>query len=53
MAGYHACGDPTLVVDRFEKGKKRAEIQEMHDNPPDISPGQAYFINQMRAENER
>ena len=42
-----------LVADCFEKVKERAEIQEMHDNPPDMSPGQAYFINQMRAKKER
>ena len=41
------------TTSRRLRNKKLAEIQEMHDNPPDMSPGQAYFTNQMRAEKER
>eukprot|EP00579_Thalassiosira_antarctica_P030848 CAMPEP_0202030020 /NCGR_PEP_ID=MMETSP0905-20130828/64278_1 /ASSEMBLY_ACC=CAM_ASM_000554 /TAXON_ID=420261 /ORGANISM="Thalassiosira antarctica, Strain CCMP982" /LENGTH=959 /DNA_ID=CAMNT_0048593805 /DNA_START=201 /DNA_END=3080 /DNA_ORIENTATION=- len=41
------------VADRAEKDKKRAEIEEVKENPPDMSPGQAYFTNKMRAELER
>lgn len=33
--------------------KKKAEIQAMHENPPAMAVGTAYFTNQMRDEAER
>eukprot|EP00579_Thalassiosira_antarctica_P006838 CAMPEP_0201901750 /NCGR_PEP_ID=MMETSP0902-20130614/54595_1 /ASSEMBLY_ACC=CAM_ASM_000551 /TAXON_ID=420261 /ORGANISM="Thalassiosira antarctica, Strain CCMP982" /LENGTH=862 /DNA_ID=CAMNT_0048435721 /DNA_START=211 /DNA_END=2799 /DNA_ORIENTATION=- len=41
------------MADRVLKEKKRKEIREMNDSPPEMSSGQAYFTNKMRAELER
>jgi len=43
-----------FTVAEYEKReKKKAEMQALRDNPPEMSPGTAYFTNQMRDEKER
>ena len=42
-----------ILAHRVVVDKKSAEIRAMHNNPPEMAPGQAYFTKIMRAERER
>jgi len=40
------------VAEYVKKEKKNAKMRALRDNPPVMSPGTAYFANQMRDEKE-